>query len=263
MASAISIRNVSKTFQVSGKTVPALSNVNLDIRQGAFVSLLGPSGCGKSTLLRVIGDLLEVEEGSVQVLGKEASRSRRDRDYGMVFQQPGLMDWRTIQKNIELPLQVAGVGAAKRAQKARDLLKLVKLDGFEHHRPRQLSGGMQQRAAIARALSFEPKVLLMDEPLGALDEMNREHMQRELLRIWRETGTTIVFVTHSVSEAAFLSTEVVVMSPRPGRIAAVIPIDLPFPRTDETRTTDAFYRVETAVRESLHAVLDSQEAAAS
>ncbi|MBL3699497.1 ABC transporter ATP-binding protein [Leucobacter luti] len=256
MASAISIQNVSKTFHVSGKTIPALSNVSLDIEQGAFVSLLGPSGCGKSTLLRVIGDLLDSDEGSVQVLGKEARKSRQDRDYGMVFQQPGLMDWRTIQKNVELPMQVAGVGKAERAARAKDLLQLVRLEGFEGHRPRQLSGGMQQRAAIARALSFEPKILLMDEPLGALDEMNREHMQRELLRIWRETGTTIVFVTHSVSEAAFLSTEVVVMSPRPGRIATRIPIDLPFPRTDETRSTEKFYEVETQVREALHAVLE-------
>lgn len=256
MASAISIKNVSKTFHVAGKTIPALSDVSLEVPQGAFISLLGPSGCGKSTLLRIIGDLLGVDEGSVQVLGKDAGKSRRDRDYGMVFQQPGLMDWRTIQKNVELPLQVAGVKQSERAAKAKELLELVRLDGFEGHRPRQLSGGMQQRAAIARALSFEPKVLLMDEPLGALDEMNREHMQRELLRIWRETGTTIVFVTHSVSEAAFLSTEVVVMSPRPGRIATKIPIDLPFPRTDETRSTEKFYEVESQVREALHAVLE-------
>ena len=255
MANAISIRNVSKTFNVGNKLVPALEDVSLEIPQGAFVSLLGPSGCGKSTLLRIIGDLLEPEQGEVEIFGKTARQSRNDRDYGMVFQQPGLMDWRTIQKNVELPLQVAGVRNSSRSQTAADLLKLVRLDGFEEHRPRQLSGGMQQRAAIARALSFQPKILLMDEPLGALDEMNREHMQRELLRIWRETNTTIVFVTHSVSEASFLSTEVVVMSPRPGRIAERISIDLPFPRTDDTRSTPEFYEVETRVRESLHSVL--------
>lgn len=257
MDNAISIRNASKTFHVGGNTVAALSDVNLDIEQGAFVSLLGPSGCGKSTLLRVIGDLIDPDEGgTVAVLGKSAKKSRQDRDYGMVFQQPGLMDWRTVQKNVELPLQVAGVGAAERAARAKELLALVRLEGFENHRPRQLSGGMQQRAAIARALSFSPKILLMDEPLGALDEMNREYLQRELLRIWRETGTTIVFVTHSVSEATFLSTEVVVMSPRPGRISERIEIDLPYPRVDETRNSEAFHRAETEVREALHSVLE-------
>lgn len=257
MPNAISIQNASKTFDVGGKLIPALDDISLDIPEGGFVSLLGPSGCGKSTLLRLIGDLLDPDDdgGSAQVLGKTAKSARQDRDYGMVFQQPGLMDWRTIQKNVELPLQVAGVGAAKRAARAKELLELVKLDGFEDHRPRQLSGGMQQRAAIARALSFEPKILLMDEPLGALDEMNREHLQRELLRIWQSTGTTIVFVTHSVSEATFLSTEVVVMSPRPGRIATRIPIDLPYPRVDETRNSEHFHRAETEVREALHAVL--------
>lgn len=256
MGNAISITNASKTFQVAGQSIPALSDITLDIPEGAFVSLLGPSGCGKSTLLRLIGDLLDADEGTVQILGKGAKTARKDRDYGMVFQQPGLMDWRTIQKNVELPLQVAGVGASERAARARELLKLVRLDGFEDHRPRQLSGGMQQRAAIARALSFEPKILLMDEPLGALDEMNREYLQRELLRIWQSTGTTIVFVTHSVSEATFLSTEVVVMSPRPGRIASRIPIELPYPRIDETRSSVEFHQAENKVREALHAVLE-------
>ncbi|UOQ57652.1 ABC transporter ATP-binding protein [Leucobacter allii] len=256
MVSAISIQNASKTFHVSGKSIPALDDITLDIPEGAFVSLLGPSGCGKSTLLRVIGDLIDPDGGTVSILGKNARAARQDRDYGMVFQQPGLMDWRTIQKNVELPLQVAGVKAAERAARAQELLKLVRLEGFENHRPGQLSGGMQQRAAIARALSFEPKILLMDEPLGALDEMNREYLQRELLRIWQSTGTTIVFVTHSVSEATFLSTEVVVMSPRPGRVAERIPIDLPYPRVDETRTSEEFYHAETRVREALHSVLE-------
>lgn len=262
MPNAISIKDASKTFHVGGNSIPALRDISLEIPKGGFVSLLGPSGCGKSTLLRLIGDLLEADEGSVQVLGKSAHDARLARDYGMVFQQPGLMEWRTIQKNVELPLQVAGMKHAERADRARELLKLVRLEGFESHRPGQLSGGMQQRAAIARALSFEPKILLMDEPLGALDEMNREYLQRELLRIWRETGTTIVFVTHSVSEATFLSTEVVVMSPRPGRIATKIEVDLPYPRVDETRTSDAFYRAESEVREALHAVLDPESVGA-
>lgn len=258
MNNAISIANASKTFHVGGNSIPALSDVSLDIKEGAFVSLLGPSGCGKSTLLRLIGDLLDPDEdgGYVQVLGKTARKARKDRDYGMVFQQPGLMDWRTIQKNVELPMHVAGVPAAERAERARELLSLVRLEGFESHRPRQLSGGMQQRAAIARALSFEPKILLMDEPLGALDEMNREYLQRELLRIWQSTGTTIVFVTHSVSEATFLSNEVVVMSPRPGRISEKITIDLEYPRVDETRSSEAFHRAEAEVRDALHSVLD-------
>lgn len=258
MANAISLQNASKTFHVGGKSIAALDDITLDIPEGAFVSLLGPSGCGKSTLLRLIGDLLDPDEdgSQIQVLGKTARGARQDRDYGMVFQAPGLMNWRTIQKNVELPLQVAGVKASERAERARELLSLVRLDGFESHRPRQLSGGMQQRAAIARALSFQPKILLMDEPLGALDEMNREYLQRELLRIWQSTGTTVVFVTHSVSEATFLSTEVVVMSPRPGRISTRIPVELPYPRTDETRSSEAFYRAETEVREALHSVLE-------
>lgn len=261
MDSAISIQNVDKTFHVDGKTVPALSDVSLDIEQGAFVSLLGPSGCGKSTLLRVIGDLIAPDDGGVvTVMGKPPKKARQDRDYGMVFQQPGLMDWRTVQKNVELPLQVAGVKASERAARAKELLALVRLEGFESHRPRQLSGGMQQRVAIARALSFQPKILLMDEPLGALDEMNREYLQGELLRIWRETGTTIVFVTHSVSEATFLSSEVVVMSPRPGRIAQRIAIDLPYPRTEETRSSEDFYHVEADVRHALHSVLEPSSA---
>ncbi|MGC5076155.1 ABC transporter ATP-binding protein [Agrococcus sp. DT81.2] len=253
---AISLRGVSKVFETSSGPVHALQDIDLDIEPGSFVSLLGPSGCGKSTLLRVIGDLIDPSEGDVEVHGKTAAAARKARDYGMVFQQAGLMDWRTVLRNIELPLQVQGVGREERREKAREMLKLVKLDQFGQHRPRQLSGGMQQRVAIARALSFQPKVLLMDEPLGALDEMTREHMQRELLGIYQETGTTVVFVTHSVSEATFLSTEVVVMSPRPGRVAERITIDLPRYRNDETRISDAYFAAEAKVRESLHSVLD-------
>ncbi|MFT4124326.1 MAG: ABC transporter ATP-binding protein [Microbacteriaceae bacterium] len=256
---AISLAGVSQVFDTSSGTVHALDGIDLDIPRGAFVSLLGPSGCGKSTLLRVIGDLIQPTSGTVRVNGHGAAEARKAREYGIVFQQPALMDWRTVRRNIELPLQVQGVDRRTRADRAREMLSLVRLEAFENHRPRQLSGGMQQRVAIARALAFQPQVLLMDEPLGALDEMNREHLQRELLRIWRETGTTIVFVTHSVSEAAFLSTEVVVMSPRPGRIAKRIPIDLPAVRDDETRLTDAYFHAEAAVREALHGVLDPDE----
>lgn len=262
-APAIQLSGVSKEFVTSSGTTLALDDIDLEIPSGAFVSLLGPSGCGKSTLLRVIGDLIPPTTGTVTVAGMSARDARRTRQYGMAFQAPGLMDWRTVRRNIELPLQVQGVPRAERRARADEMLELVRLTAFADHRPRQLSGGMQQRVAIARALSMQPRVLLMDEPLGALDEMNREHMQRELLRIWRATGTTIVFVTHSVPEATFLSTEVVVMSPRPGRIAERIAIDLPFPRTDETRVAPEFYAAESRVRSALHAVLDPYESAAS
>jgi NitT/TauT family transport system ATP-binding protein len=252
---AISLKSVSKIFDASGGDVHALDGIDLDVEPGSFVSLLGPSGCGKSTLLRVIGDLIQPTTGTVDVHGKPAADARKAREYGMVFQQPGLMDWRTVLRNIELPLQVQGVGKKERRERALEMLELVKLEKFADHRPRQLSGGMQQRVAIARALAFQPSLLLMDEPLGALDEMNREHLQRELLRIWRSTGTTIVFVTHSVSEAVFLSNEVVVMSPTPGRIAARVPIKLDYPRVDETRVSPEFVAAEAEVRDILHSVL--------
>ncbi|NYD68055.1 ABC transporter ATP-binding protein [Agromyces atrinae] len=254
-SAAISLSNVSKAFETGTGTVLALDGIDLDIQPGGFVSLLGPSGCGKSTLLRVIGDLVKPTSGEVLVGGRTAAEARKARDYGMAFQAPGLMDWRTVRRNVELPMQVLGVPRAERRQCADEMLDLVRLTAFADHRPRQLSGGMQQRVAIARALAIQPKILLMDEPLGALDEMNREYLQRELLRIWRSTGTTIVFVTHSVPEAVFLSTEVVVMSPRPGRIAARVPIDLGYPRVDETRVSPEFYRAEAEVREILHSVL--------
>ncbi|MDD9205673.1 ABC transporter ATP-binding protein [Georgenia sp. 10Sc9-8] len=253
---AISLRGVEKVFDAAGGDVVALQDIDLDIPKGSFISLLGPSGCGKSTLLRVIGDLIKPTTGEVQVSGHSAAEARKRREYGMVFQQPGLMEWRSVRRNVEVPLQVQGVGRSTRRRVSAQMLELVRLEAFGDHYPRQLSGGMQQRAAIARALSFEPQLLLMDEPLGALDEMNREYLQGELLRIWRSTGTTIVFVTHSVSEAVFLSSEVVVMSPRPGRIASRIPIDLPYPRTPETRMSQQFHDVEANVRSALHAVLD-------
>jgi NitT/TauT family transport system ATP-binding protein len=242
---------VGKIFGTGPSAVTALESIDLTIRQGEFVSLIGPSGCGKSTLLRLIADLTPPTAGTLTINGKPAARARLDRDYGMVFQAPVLMDWRTIAKNIELPLEIMGFDAAERHRRAGELLRLVELEAFAEKHPWELSGGMQQRVAIARALSFDPKLLLMDEPFGALDEMTRERMNAELMRIWRRTGTTIVFVTHSIPEAVFLSTRVVVMSARPGRISQVIDIDLPDERSVETRESDRYFRLVTRVREAL------------
>jgi NitT/TauT family transport system ATP-binding protein len=250
-AAVVSLRGVSKAFGKGG--VVALSGIDLEVRPREFVSLIGPSGCGKSTLLRVIGDLIQPTEGEAVVNGKSAHQARLDRDYGIVFQDAVLYDWRTVSKNIALPLEMLGWSRRRRAGRVRELMELVELTGFESHHPWQLSGGMQQRVSIARALSFEPPLLLMDEPFGALDEMTRERLNAELLRIWDETGSTIVFVTHSISEAVFLSTRVVVMSPRPGRIAAVVEVDLPQPRTTETREQPRFFELVTAVRDKLRA----------
>ena len=242
---------VAKTFGEGPLAVTALQGIDLAIGSGEFVSLIGPSGCGKSTLLRLIGDLTTPSKGVVLVNGKPARRARQDRDYGMVFQAPVLMDWRTVARNIELPLEIMGYGKADRAARAADLLRLVELEGFQDKHPWQLSGGMQQRVAIARALAFDPKLLLMDEPFGALDEMTRERMNLELMGIWQRTKTTVVFVTHSIPEAVFLSTRVVVMSARPGRIARIVDIDLPQPRTAETRENERYFELVTAVREAL------------
>ena len=242
---------IGKVFGEGAAAVAALEAVDLTIRQGEFVSLIGPSGCGKSTLLRIIGDLTAPTSGTIAINGKPAARARLDRDYGMVFQAPVLMDWRTVAKNIELPLEIMGYPADERRRRSRELLELVELGTFADRHPWQLSGGMQQRVAIARALSFDPKLLLMDEPFGALDEMTRERMNTELMRIWQRTGTTIVFVTHSIPEAVFLSTRVVVMSARPGRISQVVDIDLPGDRSFATRESDAYFRLVTKVREAL------------
>jgi NitT/TauT family transport system ATP-binding protein len=243
------LRDVSKVFE-HGRTI-ALQGIDLAIEAGEFISLIGPSGCGKSTLLRTIGDLVQPTSGTIVVNGKSAQRARRDRDYGIVFQDPVLYDWRTVAKNIALPLEMLGWNRTRRARRVQEMLELVELGGFEGHHPWQLSGGMQQRVSIARALSFSPALLLMDEPFGALDEMTRERLNIELLRIWQETSSTIVFVTHSISEAVFLSTRVVVMSARPGRIADLIDVDLPQPRTAETREEARYFELVTAVREAL------------
>jgi NitT/TauT family transport system ATP-binding protein len=232
--------------------VTALEGIDLDVAKGEFISLIGPSGCGKSTLLRVIGDLVQPSSGEITVNGKSPHQARVDRDYGIVFQDAVLYDWRTVQKNIALPLEMMGWERNRRAERVDEMLELVELAAFAKHHPWQLSGGMQQRVSIARALSFSPALLLMDEPFGALDEMTRERLNMELLRIWAEIQSTVVFVTHSIAEAVFLSTRVVVMSARPGRIVDIVDIDLPQPRVDETREETRFFELVTTVREALH-----------
>ncbi len=251
MSTVVTIQAVNKIFGAAPNQTVALQDINLEIQQGEFISLIGPSGCGKSTLLRIIGDLIAPSNGKILVNGKPAAQARVDRDYGIVFQAPVLFDWRTVEKNVQLPLEIMGKSSAERAERANKMLELVELNGFQKHYPYQLSGGMQQRVSIARALSFNPQLLLMDEPFGALDEITRERMNAELLDIWSRTKTTIVFVTHSIPEAVFLSTRVVVMSARPGRITQIIPIDLPQPRAVETREQPRYYELITQVREEL------------
>ncbi|MGH8927480.1 MAG: ABC transporter ATP-binding protein [Acidimicrobiia bacterium] len=247
----VGLAGVGKTFAGRAGNTVALTGIDLAIDEGEFVSLLGPSGCGKSTLLRIIGDLLEPTTGEVKVNGKTPREARRDRDYGMVFQQATLLEWRKVLRNIALPLEVMNLSNPEREQRATEMLALVELSEFADHYPWQLSGGMQQRVAIARALALQPELLLMDEPFGALDEMTRERMQMELMRIWQHTRTTVVFVTHSIPEAVFLSTRVVVMSPRPGRVVGIVDIDLPQPRLFETRENPRFFDKLNEVRETL------------
>jgi len=250
-APVVQLRGVGKTFALGDDSTVALNDINLDIGRGEFVSLIGPSGCGKSTLLRTIGDLIEPSEGSVQVNAKPAKRARLDREYGMVFQAPVLFDWRTVEENVQLPLELFGQDRATRTQRAGEMLELVGLADFARHHPYQLSGGMQQRVAIARALAFSPDLLLMDEPFGALDEMTRERMNSELLAIWARTGITVVFVTHSIPEAVFLSSRVAVMSARPGRITHLLEVDLERPRGLATRESPRYFELITTVREAL------------
>ena len=253
--SAVEISNISKVFNLgTNNQVDALTDINLSIASGEFVSLIGPSGCGKSTLLRLIANLIEPTSGDLIVNGKSAKQARLDQDYGMAFQQSGLFEWRTVAKNIELPLELKGWDKAKRQARAIEMLELVKLSDFANHFPWQLSGGMQQRVAIARALAVHPSLLLMDEPFGALDEMTREHMQSELLSICRASGTTVVFVTHSIPEAVYLSNRVVVMSPRPGRVTEIVDVSIEGERNDATRDNSAFFKGITAVREALRGV---------
>jgi NitT/TauT family transport system ATP-binding protein len=254
-APVVRLAGIGKSFRTGTKKTDretvALSDITLDIGQGEFVSLIGPSGCGKSTLLRVIGDLTQPTTGTVEVNGKPAGRARLDREYGMVFQAPVLFDWRTIEDNVRLPLELFGYDRQAQNERTQEMLALVGLTDFARHRPYQLSGGMQQRVAIARALAFSPSLLLMDEPFGALDEMTRERMNSEVLSIWARTGITVVFVTHSIPEAVFLSSRVAVMSARPGRITRIVDVDLPRPRGLDTRESPAYFSLITEVREAL------------
>lgn len=252
---AVEVAAVSRIFSGKGanQTI-ALDNVELSIAAGEFVSLIGPSGCGKSTLLRLIADLDKPSAGEIKVFGKPAARARLDQDYGIAFQSAGLLPWRTVAANIELPLQLHKVPKTTRRKRSAELLELIGLTEFAEHFPDQLSGGMQQRVAIARSLAESPKLLLMDEPFGALDEMTRERMQLELVRIAAETGAAVVFVTHSIPEAVFLSDRVVVMSPRPGRIVQIVGSDLgpSQERDDSMRADEAFFHTVAEVREALH-----------
>ena len=248
---AVRLERIEQVFTTSAGGMKALEDINLTIQPGEFVSLIGPSGCGKSTLLRIVGDLIRPTTGVVEVNGRSAHEARVRREYGMVFQAPVLFDWRTVEANVRLPLELMGMDRRRRDLRVREMLDFVELGSFIRHYPHQLSGGMQQRVAIARALALEPTLLLMDEPFGALDEMTRERLNSEVLRIWGKTGTTVIFVTHSIPEAVFLSTRVVVMSPRPGRITHIVDIDLPHPRNDQTRETERYFELVTEVREGL------------
>ncbi len=249
----VEARGLSLTFTTADGPVYALSDVDLTVGDGEFVSLIGPSGCGKTTLLRVIADLERPTGGTITVNGVAPEAARLRRDYGYVFQAPALYPWRTIEGNVTLPLEIMGLSRAERRARARAQLDLVNLSGFERKFPWQLSGGMQQRASIARALSFDPRLLLMDEPFGALDEIVRDHLNEQLLKLWAKTKKTVVFVTHSIPEAVFLSTRVVVMSPRPGRIIDVIDCDFGPDRSLEIRETPEFLKVAHRVREGLRA----------
>jgi NitT/TauT family transport system ATP-binding protein len=250
-ALAVDVRDISLTFATSDGKVDALSGINLQIADGEFVSFIGPSGCGKTTLLRLIADLEQPTSGSLAVNGIAPEQARLKRQYGYVFQAPALYPWRTLESNVMLPLEIMGYSAAERRERARRYLALVNLSGFERKFPWQLSGGMQQRASIARALSFDPALLLMDEPFGALDEISRDHLNEQLLQLWDKTGKTVVFVTHSIPEAVFLSTRIVVMSPRPGRIIDIIPCNFRRDRTLDIRETPEFVAIAHRVRAGL------------
>jgi len=249
----IEIEELSLTFETADGPVFALSDVDLTVEAGDFVSFIGPSGCGKTTLLRVIADLERPSAGRIAVNGVSPEAARLDRAYGYVFQAPALYPWRSVERNVMLPLEIMGLNAAERRDRAARYLDLVNLRGFENKFPWQLSGGMQQRVSIARALSFEPDLLLMDEPFGALDEITRDHLNEQLLRLWERTGKTVVFVTHSIPEAVFLSSKIVVMSPRPGRIIDVIDCNLPPDRTLDARESSEFAAIAHRVREGLKA----------
>jgi NitT/TauT family transport system ATP-binding protein len=250
-SSVIEASHLSLTFETNDGPVHALSDVSLSIEKGDFVSLIGPSGCGKTTLLRVIADLEQPSEGEISINGMSPHEARQKRAYGYVFQAPALYPWRTIGKNIALPLEIMGYSKSEQTERVHKGLDLVNLTGFEKKFPWQLSGGMQQRASIARALSFDPDLLLMDEPFGALDEIVRDKLNEQLLRLWEMTQKTVVFVTHSIPEAVFLSTKIVVMSPRPGKIHDIIECNFPRDRTLDIRETPEFIDVANRVRQGL------------
>lgn len=251
----IMLKNIRMEYPShNGGSVTALTDVSVNIRKGEFVSLLGPSGCGKTTLLRIIADLLPPTGGQVLVGGESPAQARLKRRYGIVFQSPVLYDWRTVLRNVMLPMEIMKVPKADRAERAMAMLELVGLQDFANHYPRQLSGGMQQRVGIARALAIQPEILLMDEPFSALDEFTREKLHEDLLRIWRKTNKTIVFVTHNIQESVFLSDRVCVLSPHPGRLSALIDIDLPRPRTLEMKNTPEFTDYVARIRGSFEGV---------
>jgi NitT/TauT family transport system ATP-binding protein len=254
MDRAVELRGVSVRFMSERREVTALEDVSFNLASGSFLTLLGPSGCGKSTLLRVIADIVAPSSGSVRVLGDLPEQARRRRDIGFVFQDATLLPWRSVLDNVRLPLQVGrGAPARQTGRSAEELLALVGLAGWEHALPHELSGGMRQRVSIARALLCGPRILLMDEPFGALDEITRDRLNDELLRIWRETGTTVLFVTHSIHEAAYLGQQVLMLAARPGRVRELVPIHLPEPRHLAIRDTAAF----AALTGRLRAVLET------
>ncbi len=247
----IKIKDLEVIFKDNaGKDMQALEKINLDIYKGEFIALLGPSGCGKTTLLRSICDLQEPTEGTVRIDGMTPKEIRQMRKFGFVFQQPVLFDWRTIKKNVELPLEVMGFKKEERSKRADEMLEMVGLTNFKNHFPKQLSGGMQQRVNIARAFSLKPEILLMDEPFSALDEFTKEKLHEDLLRLWRQTRQTVIFVTHNIQEAVFLSDRICVLSPHPGRLSAVVDVDFDRPRTLDMKDTPHFTELVTKVRNS-------------
>lgn len=251
----IQIRNVSMKYPVNnGEDIVALDNVSLDIREGEFISLLGPSGCGKTTLLRIIADLLQPTSGSVSIRGQSPRDIRMQQKYGIVFQSPVLYDWRTVRRNICMPMEIMGIPKKERTARINRMLELVGLQSFGYKYPFELSGGMQQRVGIARALALDPEFLLMDEPFSALDEFTREKLNEDLLDIWSKTKKTVIFVTHNIPEAVFLSDRVVVLSPHPGRLSAIVDIDLPRPRRNTLRETREFYEYIARIRRSFEEV---------
>lgn len=251
----IMLKDIGMVYKTNdGRDVTALTGVSLDIQKGEFISLLGPSGCGKTTLLRVIADLLQPTSGEISIAGESPRDARLSKKYGIVFQSPVLYDWRTVKKNIMLPLEIMHIPKAEREDRAMKMLDIVGLTEFANHYPNQLSGGMQQRVGIARALAIQPQILLMDEPFSALDEFTKEKLHEDLLRIWAKTNKTIIFVTHNIQEAVFLSSRICVLSPHPGRLSAVIDVDLPRPRTMDIKDTPEFTAYVAKVRNSFEGI---------